>query len=100
MACTPGPTGLKPLRVDAQHQALTQLLPKAGLSSPITEIVLPHTFTGTCTGTWIVVAREHTGAPDSGTLRARVGDGHARTREHQTASDSRSSDDLLDHYSS
>src|SRR5690606_40010899 len=35
-----------------------------------------------------------------GTLGTRVGDGQARTRENQTTSGSRSSDDLLDHYSS
>jgi hypothetical protein len=35
-----------------------------------------------------------------GTLSAGVGDGQARTRENQTTSGSRSSDDLLDHYSS
>lgn len=35
----------------AQRQLLMQVLPKAGFSSPITEIVLPQTFTGTCTGT-------------------------------------------------
>jgi hypothetical protein len=36
----------------------------------------------------------------SGTLGTRVGDSQARTRENQTTSGSRSSDDLLDHYSS
>jgi hypothetical protein len=35
-----------------------------------------------------------------GTLGTRVGDGQARTRENQTTGGSRSSDDLLDHYSS
>jgi hypothetical protein len=35
-----------------------------------------------------------------GTLGTGVGDGHARARENQTTSGSRSGDDLLDHYSS
>jgi hypothetical protein len=33
-----------------------------------------------------------------GTLSTGVGDGQARTRENQTTSGSRSSDDLLEHY--
>ncbi|GGW05303.1 hypothetical protein GCM10010230_44980 [Streptomyces narbonensis] len=47
MARTPGPDRLTPSRGEAQRQALTQVLPKAGFSRPITETVLPHTFTGT-----------------------------------------------------
>ncbi|GGQ00184.1 hypothetical protein GCM10010266_24270 [Streptomyces griseomycini] len=35
-----------------------------------------------------------------GTLGARVGGGHARTRENQTTGGGRDSDDLLEHYSS
>jgi hypothetical protein len=35
-----------------------------------------------------------------GTLSTRVGDGQARARENQPTGGSRSSDDLLDHYSS
>ena len=47
MACTPGPRRLRPSSGEAQRHWLTQVLPKAGFSSPITETVLPQTFTGT-----------------------------------------------------
>ena len=76
------------------------MLPKAGFSSPITETVLPHTFTGTWTGTWTTLPESTPGDADGGTLGTRVGDGQARTRENQTTGGSRSGDDLLDHYSS
>lgn len=36
-----------PMGRGSPHQELTQVLPKVGLSSPTTEIALPHTFTGT-----------------------------------------------------
>ncbi len=46
-----GADGIRSSRGEAQRHLLTQTLPKAGFSRPITEIVLPQTFTGTCTGT-------------------------------------------------
>ncbi len=33
------------------REVFAQRLPNAGLSRPITLMVFPHTFTGTCTGT-------------------------------------------------
>ncbi len=42
---------------------LAQPLPAAGLSSPTTFTVLPHTFTGTCTGSWTVLPEITPGEP-------------------------------------
>ncbi len=50
MAHAPGPPMWTTPSAGVRHW-LTQVLPKAGFSSPITETVLPQTFTGMCTGT-------------------------------------------------
>jgi hypothetical protein len=46
------------------------------------------------------IAGQDTRGVHGGTLGTRVGNGQARARENQPTSGSRSSDDLLDHYSS
>lgn len=51
MARASEPPSFKPSWKGAQRHLLTQVLPVAGFSSPTTLIVLPHTLTGTCTGT-------------------------------------------------
>ncbi len=84
-AAGPGTTGL------------TQALPNAGLSSPITETVLPHRLTGTCDRDLDHVARQHAGGLHGGALGAGVGNGQTRTREHQTTGGCRDSGDLLHH---
>ncbi|AKN73138.1 hypothetical protein QR97_28300 [Streptomyces sp. PBH53] len=42
---------------------LAQALPAAGLSSPTTFTVLPQTFTGTCTGSWMPLPETSPGEP-------------------------------------
>ncbi|EFL37696.1 hypothetical protein SSRG_00500 [Streptomyces griseoflavus Tu4000] len=47
----------------AGESSLTQVLPAAELRSPTTFTVLPHTFTGTCTGSWMVFPDPTPGEP-------------------------------------
>ncbi|CAM5288741.1 hypothetical protein STENM36S_09253 [Streptomyces tendae] len=44
-------------------EVLAQLLPAAGLRSPATFTVLPHTLTGTSTGSWTVLPAISPGEP-------------------------------------
>jgi hypothetical protein len=79
-----------------------QVLPKAGFSRPTMVFVLPHRWTGMCTGTWMALPEMAPGEPTAAPSATESGVGYrqARTRENETAVDSRESDDLLGHISS